>query len=48
VMVPGYNVCDDGNLINGDGCSSACIVEVGYRCKNGSTTTKSICIYTGS
>ena len=22
--------CDDGNLINGDGCSSTCTVETGY------------------
>ncbi len=24
--------CDDGNLINGDGCSDLCVVENGYEC----------------
>jgi len=28
----GFYACDDGNLINGDGCSSACAVENGYHC----------------
>ena len=26
--------CDDGNLVNGDGCSSACGLELGYSCVN--------------
>jgi cysteine-rich repeat protein len=25
-------ICDDGNLISGDGCSSTCTVEYGYIC----------------
>jgi cysteine-rich repeat protein len=25
--------CDDGNKTDGDGCSSACLVELGYSCK---------------
>lgn len=25
--------CDDGNLINGDGCSSVCTIEYGYICE---------------
>ena len=24
--------CDDGNVINGDGCSSSCRIEGGYHC----------------
>ena len=24
---------DDGNLVNGDGCSNTCLLEVGYTCK---------------
>jgi len=28
--------CDDGNRINGDGCSSTCEVEDGYTCTNAS------------
>lgn len=27
--------CDDGNLNNGDGCSSTCTVEKDYTCMNG-------------
>ncbi|CDW81578.1 UNKNOWN [Stylonychia lemnae] len=26
--------CDDGNNLNGDGCSSACVIEEGYTCVN--------------
>eukprot|EP01116_Phalansterium_solitarium_P007171 TRINITY_DN196_c0_g1_i1.p1 TRINITY_DN196_c0_g1~~TRINITY_DN196_c0_g1_i1.p1 ORF type:complete len:165 (+),score=11.01 TRINITY_DN196_c0_g1_i1:192-686(+) len=24
--------CDDGNTVNGDGCSSACLIEAGWNC----------------
>lgn len=34
--------CDDHNLINGDGCSSTCIVETGYLCTF-SIPTYSVC-----
>ncbi|CAD8148406.1 unnamed protein product [Paramecium octaurelia] len=27
--------CDDGNLIDGDGCSSKCTIETGFSCSNG-------------
>ena len=37
--------CDDGNLINGDGCSDVCEVEEGYECMNGSQTEVSVCSY---
>jgi cysteine-rich repeat protein len=37
--------CDDGNTMNGDGCSSTCTIEKYYNCKNGSTTHKSDCYY---
>lgn len=40
--------CDDGNLNNGDGCSSTCTVEKDYTCMNGTETTPSICSYNGS
>lgn len=39
--------CDDGNLINGDGCSSACQIETGYDCRGGSETTADECRYLG-
>lgn len=30
--VPANEACDDGNAINGDGCSDTCTVESGYDC----------------
>lgn len=33
--------CDDGNIKNGDGCSSACLVEMGFKCTGGSITSAS-------
>ena len=35
--------CDDGNNINGDGCSSTCEVETGYYCSGGSPQGKDTC-----
>ena len=35
--------CDDGNLINGDGCSSTCQIEVGWSCTGGSLTSPDRC-----
>ena len=40
--------CDDGNTIDGDGCSSSCSVEIGFNCSGGSTTSASVCNYAGS
>lgn len=33
-----YNMvqCDDGNTRDGDGCSSICVAEPGYRCRGSS------------
>lgn len=39
--------CDDGNTINGDGCSSECQIENQYTCANGSLTSPSVCIFMG-
>jgi cysteine-rich repeat protein len=39
----GYNACDDGNLINGDGCSSDCRIESNYRCEGGNSTQADKC-----
>jgi cysteine-rich repeat protein len=36
-------ICDDGNIFNGDGCSSTCDVETGWKCKGGSLTTADSC-----
>ena len=35
--------CDDGNLINGDGCNSSCIIELGYICAGGTISTPDVC-----
>jgi cysteine-rich repeat protein len=35
--------CDDGNNVNGDGCSSTCHIEPGYTCSGGSSTSRSVC-----
>ena len=38
------NQCDDGNMIDGDGCSHNCTVEVMYQCTKSSP---SLCKYFG-
>lgn len=45
-MRVGYEECDDGNTLNGDGCSSSCITEDGWMCIppvpfNGSSSSSS-------
>lgn len=35
--------CDDGNSVNGDGCSSTCQVEVGWNCQGGSPSSADQC-----
>jgi len=42
-----YQQCDDGNIVNGDGCSSTCKIEPHYICFNGSKTHKTDCVYNG-
>jgi cysteine-rich repeat protein len=32
--INGSETCDDGNTVNGDGCSSACAVEAYHECNN--------------
>lgn len=37
ILYPNSNVghtCDDGNLIDGDGCDSSCQIEHGFTCNN--------------
>ncbi len=36
-------VCDDGNIVSGDGCSALCTMENGYNC----TGNPSVCTVTG-
>jgi cysteine-rich repeat protein len=35
--------CDDGNNINGDGCTSDCKIEPGYHCVGGSPNSRDTC-----
>lgn len=35
--------CDDSNQVDGDGCSMNCVVETGWTCTGGTTTTKDTC-----
>ncbi len=39
----GSERCDDHNTANGDGCSSACVIQAGYSCSGGSSTQKDTC-----
>ena len=36
--------CDDGNVNDGDGCSSSCRVELGYTCVGGSPNSQDNCL----
>jgi len=36
------DMCDDGNLANGDGCSSSCTIEPNFQCAT-ATDVKSLC-----
>lgn len=38
-----YLDCDDGNSVNGDGCSADCQVESGWTCIGGNNTNSSKC-----
>jgi cysteine-rich repeat protein len=38
--------CDDGNVLNGDGCSSVCTLETDFTCLAGSIYKRSLCTYT--
>ena len=43
-----YSVeCDDGNVVDGDGCSSSCVVQKDYTCVGGTATSPSLCSYSG-
>lgn len=39
--------CDDGNSIDGDGCSSACFLEAGWTCETISLNSPSVCRFGG-
>jgi cysteine-rich repeat protein len=39
----GMYECDDGNLVNGDGCDSKCFIEKGWNCTGGSMLMPDTC-----
>jgi cysteine-rich repeat protein len=41
----GLNECDDGNTVDGDGCSSTCDIEEGWICSGGTSSTNDICTH---
>ena len=41
-LVLGENECDDGNQVDGDGCSSTCKIEFGYECGNGTACVERV------
>lgn len=43
-----FGVCDDGNTLPGDGCSSNCTVEPGWECVNFDPRSPSFCKVTGN
>lgn len=47
-VVMGSEVCDDGNSVDKDGCSSSCSVETDFTCEPDPTNaTGSACFYVG-
>lgn len=44
IRVTQTHQCDDGNLLNGDGCSAACSIEADWVCKYGDAYHSDICI----
>jgi len=38
-----YEQCDDGNILNGDGCSRDCLIEEDFDCKN-TVDSISVCL----
>ena len=42
-MNAGGLACDDNNLVDGDGCSKTCTIEVGYNCTGGSLVLPDTC-----
>ena len=39
----GFYDCDDGNIIDGDGCDASCVIELGYTCTGGTPATADVC-----
>jgi cysteine-rich repeat protein len=39
----GMNECEDGNILDGDGCSSSCKIEPEFNCFRGTKTSPGYC-----
>lgn len=37
--IPANEACDDGNAVNGDGCSDTCVIESGWECPDAGACT---------
>eukprot|EP00961_Rhodomonas_salina_P109430 1473117-Rhodomonas_salina.1 len=44
IRLNAYEECDDQNLVDGDGCSSNCTIEVGWQCDGGDLVSMDHCI----
>jgi cysteine-rich repeat protein len=42
-QIAGSEVCDDDNVLAGDGCSVACAVESGWTCSGAPSTCSTVC-----
>jgi cysteine-rich repeat protein len=42
IVEPG-EACDDGNTVNGDGCSAVCTVQPGYNCTGSPSVCTTVC-----
>jgi cysteine-rich repeat protein len=38
-----YKECDDGNLIEDDGCSTLCTINLGWKCGGGTLSSPDKC-----
>jgi len=39
-----WEQCDDGNILSGDGCSGACLIEEFYYCSNKLALNRNVCL----
>ena len=45
ILIKSRENCDDGNQLNGDGCSSICKIEKGWSCIFDNDTSIDICTH---
>jgi cysteine-rich repeat protein len=42
-ILTGWETCEDGNTASGDGCSSDCVIEPGWKCEGLPAICTTIC-----